>query len=88
MDCSERARLPDQNSESIAQTLPCGKEVKEFIEHLASDAVLSECSIVLPQASNEGAHILGHNHLIIATIADRQETDNLLELREYRQFGS
>jgi chromosome segregation protein len=48
--------LPDQHSDSTAQTLPCGKEVQEFIEHLASDAVLSECSIVLPHASNEGAH--------------------------------
>lgn len=46
----------DPAAESTAQTEPCGREVKGFIESLATDAVLSECSIVLPHASNDGAH--------------------------------
>ena len=46
----------DPAAESTAQTEPCGREVKEFIESLATDSALNECSIVLPHASNEGAH--------------------------------
>lgn len=52
----QKVGLPNANAESTAAVTPCGKNVEKFIDDIAADAILSACSIVLPHASDSGAH--------------------------------
>lgn len=47
---------PDQNAARAPQAIQCGKDIEPFIQGIAKDAHLNKCSIVLPHASNDGAH--------------------------------
>lgn len=47
---------PESEAATNPQADPCGKDIGAFLKEIAADAGLSGCSIVLPHASNEGAH--------------------------------
>jgi ABC-type lipoprotein export system ATPase subunit/uncharacterized protein with GYD domain len=49
-------QAPDPNAPTNPQADNCGKNISEFLEGVAGDVGLNGCSIVLPHASNEGAH--------------------------------
>ena len=44
------------DSEALPQTILCGKDVAEFVAGISDDVVLVNQAIVLPHASDEGAH--------------------------------
>lgn len=47
---------PDPDATHNPQASVCGKDIGQFIESVLGDSGLSNVSIVLPHASNEGAH--------------------------------
>lgn len=47
---------PDRNTATAPQAVLCGKEIAPFIEGVAKDVHLSKCTLILPHASNDGAH--------------------------------
>lgn len=47
---------PDQNTGTSPQAIQCGKDIEPFIQGVAKDAHLSKCTVILPHASNDGAH--------------------------------
>ncbi len=47
---------PDPNAATNPPAEPCGRQVEDFLKSVASDVQLNQSSIVLPHASNEGAH--------------------------------
>ncbi|MEZ6140785.1 MAG: AAA family ATPase [Zavarzinella sp.] len=47
---------PDRNAPTAPQAMHCGKDIAPFIEGIAKDAYLSKCTLILPHASNHGAH--------------------------------
>jgi chromosome segregation protein len=49
-------QAPDPHAPTNPQARGCGKIIAKFIQGIADDSGLSECSIVLPHASNDGAH--------------------------------
>lgn len=48
--------VPDPNAATNPQAEECGKAVADFISGIASDTILKNAAIVLPHASNDGAH--------------------------------
>jgi chromosome segregation protein len=51
-----KIQAPDADKSTNPQALGCGKIIADLLEGIANDIGLSECSIVLPHASNDGAH--------------------------------
>lgn len=47
---------PEQHAATNPQATECGKDIEAFIEGVVADTPLSERCIILPHASNEGAH--------------------------------
>ena len=47
---------PDKQASTSPQADRCGKIISDFLEGVAADSGLSSCAIVLPHASNDGAH--------------------------------
>ena len=49
-------QAPDPDAPRNPQAQTCGKIIAEFLEGVSADSGLNGCSIVLPHASNDGAH--------------------------------
>lgn len=47
---------PDRNAATSPQAIECGRDIEPFIESVTTDSGLNLCSIILPHASNDGAH--------------------------------
>ncbi len=47
---------PDANAPTNPQAVHCGRDLSPFLESIAADSPLADHCIVLPHASNDGAH--------------------------------
>lgn len=47
---------PDRDLATNPQAIECGKDIEPFIQSVTGDATLSPSCIILPHASNDGAH--------------------------------
>ncbi|MEG3174211.1 AAA family ATPase [Sphingomonas sp. ZB1N12] len=45
---------PDNNAAKAPQTVPCGKDLREFLASIASDSLIAAAAIVLPNGSDGG----------------------------------
>ena len=48
--------VPDRNLPTNPQATQCGQDIDDFILSVTKDSQLNSCSIILPHASNTGAH--------------------------------